>query len=796
MFICRFRLVPKLSVAPSPSPHSHVIITQRLLSNATTLSRECSRVSISLPPPPSTRAFQRHLPPTDDTRSSQDPLPELLTQDTNEQPFTQGEAEKKDNIGHSTTLSVLYARLNVRQFSKLATPLSAEQVRSVALRAQKARHAYVLDNLSRNVLDSPEDVRAELATALLSHCHLRLDPSLARSLFFCITPDHHSSLPLDVLSRIACILIHHPPSSNTETLQTRLVEDIAHRLELIWKENHGPPSSGEHIPVWALFRLVMLLSEVHKREHAARVLQPLVEMSYIPPEAIQRIDQSSGDFHLIITLTLVRSCIFWKWNGRALSFLRSYLGKIPSVGPAINRLCQDVLHALMEFPTNQDLDLGVSFIKDMLSSPEPILVSPDIVRQIYSTAERLRKPHIAVSLYNLTQYEPTRSLDKSPLPSGTALTWLLRYLSKRAAYLHLARHLVKQVVDRCEPIPLADRAEFIATAADSGFASPARALWERYSPGLGGRVVAGNAAMALRICSLFTNLGRGKAHEFESSGLVDPIIDNSPHDNPNDPRASFLEDEEDFRNFAHLVLTRYREAKEPLHLASREDINALARANIILGHFTEAFRVMKVVVDRKERPDLHDANVVLSGIANVDPRLALKMVRRMVAFGPKPDGISFGTVIHQAARQSDIGVIIRILRLARETGQQLTTKTVVTMIRASVALSGGDKGALRDNLAHALEIIAANKHSNHLATQNMGRFCVDEALRADDPALAFLFWERVLQPRAEWDDKLHVHTRRRIARNIRLHCKKGGISAADGYRMTYALRERGKGGLG
>jgi hypothetical protein len=301
--------------------------------------------------------------------------------------------------------------------------------------------------------------------------------------------------------------------------------------------------------------------------------------------------------------------------------------------------------------------------------------------------------------------------------------------------------------------------------------------------------------MVVRMCSLFANLHRRSvAHNSESTGLVDSHIVNGLHNNVDDLHISRL----DFRDFANLVLTRYREVKEPLDHASREDLNGLARANIILGHFTEAFRVLRVVVDRNERPDLHDANVVLSAIANVDPHMALKMVRRMVTIGPKPDGISFGTVIHCAAhcaaRHGNFAVVIGALRLARETGEQLTTKTVVTIIRASVAHSGADKDDLRDNLVHALEVIMANEDSNHLATVNMGRFCVNEALRADDPRLAFKFWKCVVQRRAEWDDNSHTSLRRRIARSIRSHCKEGHIGTKDGQRMTYALSGRGKGG--
>ena len=796
MFICRFRLVPRIFlVSPSTPLRTHVTIIQRFSSSrSTTPSGQCLAVPIPLHPPPSSHVFRRDLSPTDVAPLSGDHPSEGLTQDSNEQLLTTFEKDeaKKHYTGHSSTLSMLYAQLKVPEFSKLSVRLSRAQVYDIALRAQKKGHASVLDNLARNILDSPQAVRSQLATALLSVPRFNLKPSLTASLASCLTPYHLSSFTISTLSRIVCTLIDHPSPPNTTALLMYLTEDIARRLELLLgQKTHGPSSSpGYIVPVWTLFRLVLHLSELHLREPATRILQSLVV--HIPPEAIQRMDQSSGDFHLIIVLTFVRSCISWKWNDKALALLRSYLGRNPSASPAINKLCHDALYALMEFPTVDDLHLGVSFVEDILSSPEPIFFSAGIVRQIYSSAQHLGQPQIAASLYKLTQYEPTQSLHKYPLPSGTALTWFLRHLSNHVAYLHLARHLVQQVVDCCEPIPLTDRAEFISIAAESGFATSARSLWERYSSGSGGRIVAGNAAMVVRMCSLFANLHRRNvAHNSEGTGPVYSLIDN--RNNEDDPHISFLEDK-DFRDFAKLVLTRYREAKEPLHQASREDLNALARANVILGHFTEAFRVLQVVVDRNESPDLHDANVVLSAVANVDPRMALKMLRRMVAIGPKPDGISYGTVIHRAARHGNFAVIIGALRLARETGQQVTTKTVVTIIRASVAGSAADKDDLRDNLVHALEVIMANEESNHLATVNMGRFCINEALRADDPRLAFKFWTFLLQHRTEWDDNLHTSSRGRIARRIRLHWRKGHIDPEECYRMLCALGVRGKGG--
>lgn len=793
MFICRFGLLPR----PPPSPlfYSHAIIT-RFSSRATTPSRQHLAVPALHPATSSQTSTFDSPPPTGDLQHLGDNSPPWPDQDTDRKRISatnQEQTEKKVDLDHSPTLCELYARLNTRS-SRLSTHLSIEQVRGLALRARKERCEIALDNLARDILESPEPLRPELAGTLLSIPRLHLKPSLTASLLSCIVPDHHSSLSLNDYSRIACTLMRHPSPSNVETLLARLAGNFAESLKSHQRMEHTPSTNRENDStlMWSLFRLVMHLSKRRMREPAMRLLQSLIETSYIPPEAIHRADHSSGDFHLIVTLTLVRSCIFWNWNRRAVILTKNYLSKVSSVGPAITKLCQDVLYTLMEFPTVKDLELSLSFIEDMVSRPEPLAVSPIIIRQMYANAQHLDQPHIATSLFKLSQGQAAGSLNEFPLPSGSTLTWSLRHLSRQPTLLHLARRLVEQVVDRCEPIPLADRAAFISIAAENGFASNARSLWVRYSSGREGWIVAGNAAMVVRMCSLFASLCRRKVADKSenpqvAAKAVISSVDGGRNQTGNDLYTS-SEEGKDLRNFANLVLTKFREAKEPLQQASREDLNALARANIILSHVKEGLEVLQVVINRYETPDLHDLNVLLSAIAEFDPQIALKMVRHMVALGLGPDGISFGTVMHQAARHGDVAVISSLLHSAQESGQQLTTKTVAAVIRASVVFSGVDKDAIRDNLTRALGIIIANEHSSHLATASMGKFCIEEALKADDPTLAFQFWKRLLRTRAEWDDNVHVSLRRRIAKSIRTHRKEGHIRAEDGQKMVSTLR--------
>ena len=796
MSICRFRLPARLQL--SPLFYSHAIITQRFSSRGTTSSQQFLAVSAFHPTPSSQKTtISDTPPPTDHFQRLGDNPPSWPDQHTDKKHIFPTNPEQTEKMVHSDrlpTLCELYARLNTPRFSKLPTHLSSEQVRSVTLRARKERCTTALVNLARNILESPEPVRTELAGTLLSIPHLRLKPSLTASLLSCIVPNHLSSLSLNQFSRIACILMRRPSPSGTETLLACLARNIAEALKSHQRRQHTPSKSWERSTlIWSLFRLVTHLSKLRMREPAMRLLQSLIETSYVPPEAIHRADHSSGDFHLIVTLTLVRSCISWNWNRNALILAKNYLSEVSSVGPEITRLCQDVLYTLMEFPSIEDLELSLSFIKDMASRPEPLAVSPDVVRQMYANAQHLNQPHIATSLFTFSQSRTVNSPNGFPLPSGSALTWSLRHLSRQNTHLHLTRRLVEQVVDRCEPIPLADRAAFISIAAESGFASLARSLWERYSSGREGWMVAGNAAMVVRMCSLFASLcrlkGANKSGNFQvAAKTIISSANGGLGQTGKDLCTSEEEQRKDLKDFANLVLTRFRETKEPLQQASREDLNALARANIILGHVKKGLEVLQVVIRRNEGPDLHDLNVVLSAIAEADPRIALKMVRHMVALGQGPDGISFGTVIHQAARHGDVAVITSLLHLAQENGQQLTPKTVAAVIRASVVFSGMDKDAVRDNLTRALGIIIANEHSNHLATLNMSKFCIEEALKANDPTLAFQFWKCLLRIRAEWDDDLHATLRRRIAKSIHTHYKEGHIRAEDGQKMVSALR--------
>src|ERR1700761_3046614 len=234
MFICRFRLPARLP--SSPLFYSHVIITPRFSSRATTSSQQFLAVSAFHPTPSSQKtSIFDSPPPTDHLQHLGDNPPSWPDQHTDKKnilPTNPEQTEKMVHSDHLPSLCELYARLNTPRFSKLPTHLSSEQVRSVAQRARKESCSTALVNLARNILESPEPLRTELAGTLLSIPHLRLKPSLTASLLSCIVPSLLSSLSLYESSRIACTLMRLPSPSGTETLLACLAGNIADALKL------------------------------------------------------------------------------------------------------------------------------------------------------------------------------------------------------------------------------------------------------------------------------------------------------------------------------------------------------------------------------------------------------------------------------------------------------------------------------------------------------------------------------------------------------------------------------------
>jgi len=591
-------------------------------------------------------------------------------------------------------------------------------------------------------------------------------------------------LSLKSAERLARIIVDSSPTSSATDMA--LLELVYPILLSHLKRFHVPPgalSLGYHPPamVHVSFSFLQKLLTIHQNQRALDVFQVLVDSGHIPPEAIQGVNSSSKDFQFIVRSALVRACLHWNWRTLGVQFLtdmfrpgRSGL----SSDPSIVDLTVDTLYVLLDTPTPRD----VHACRLLICEVHEVAPVPDgLIRQFYNSAIQLMLGDEAESLYAFTRSPAIIVNHQYPPPRGLALTWLMHHLTVKSRNIHLGRLLAMQVMEGNEPIPLQYRARFISVAAAHGYATIARTLWERYSVGKDRNAVVGNSALMIRMISLFTHLIKR--------------TDNVLQQKENDRQGEFLDVESlrkrwnDFTTFADRVLSEFRQSHDPLASAHHHTLTSLARACFILGKVTEGFEVFKILLDRKEMPDLYDVNVALTVMAEHQPRTAARMIERMMEKGLQPDAITYGTVMHHALLHRDMPLVSDMISRARGLDHaQLSLKSVVALIRGGLAVDDNTKAVQRSKLESALNIIKTLLDSKFVCSPQTGKYCVFAALRADDPVMAYRFWKLLVKDKAEWDDREQKFQRRLITTMIRRHQQRDWLDDDRSIVMLSQLR--------
>lgn len=220
-------------------------------------------------------------------------------------------------------------------------------------------------------------------------------------------------------------------------------------------------------------------------------------------------------------------------------------------------------------------------------------------------------------------------------------------------------------------------------------------------------------------------------------------------------------------------------------------------------------------MDKKEMPDLHDVNVALSGMARYSPKLASKMIERMIQRGFVPDSVTFGTVIKEAINRRDRELVVDLVRRAQEVDVHLSFKTIAALVQSGVSdagtslngdtdtlgpgneaerreislvlpensgpdkqliLSGGDDlERVVSNLHTAWELIQLFPSKDTVGIPNLGKDCVRAALRSEQAELGYKFWKFCLRKKTQWDDSEQVMLRKRLGVLIRSACDEGRL---------------------
>ncbi|KAF9454774.1 hypothetical protein P691DRAFT_610962, partial [Macrolepiota fuliginosa MF-IS2] len=473
------------------------------------------------------------------------------------------------------------------------------------------------------------------------------------------------------------------------------------------------------------------------QKDAVVIFRALVDSGHIPSEAM--VDSSSSQtFEQIIQMTLVKASVYWNWNDIADDILSRLLQSNPTPDSFTIRHTIDCLYTFLISPSPHSLHRCFNLIR-LLHPHSPV---PDsLIRQFYQCAVDINAPAAAEKMYDFSREAAILETHSYPAPQGRALTWFMHCVAEKSKKQYLVRTLASDVVEHNIPVSLDRRPNFISTIAQRGFASAARALWERYATGKDGPMIYGDSSLMLRMTSLFTNLARQKQSRL-----------NAPEDSIS--HEIEMRKVAELRSFVGHILAKFKEHHEPWEDADHRAMTSYARACFIVGKNAEGFDIFKVLLQRLELPDLYDVNVALSAIAKQAPEAASKMVGKMEEYGVQPDAVSLGTVLHHASTQGCKEVMEEMIGRVMETQRiHSDVKAFCVLVKAVVQPEEDDTKETRTlKLQSAWELVRQFTKRKNLVSTELGNYLVSLAIEAQNASLAFNFWSVLLKDSAEYND--------------------------------------------
>ena len=708
------------------------------------------------------------------------------------QPGSTGSTEKSAEVSTADRVPLLAYRLLREHDRKSIARLSVHSYVRLVEHAFRTRSHSTLHDIVIDILETFHGDKVKLMELVEAYLALsvRFDSLSDRRTLFLLSQLQASGL-IQSLSPTIIVRLTHAASRDlsNKPLLVLLTPLIAKCLRGI---PHSSRTKSVALSPPVAFRVGCVfackLLEAELKQQALDVFSALLDTKCVPLEAIPVLDDTSPqDPAFLIRSVIIRSCIFWDLRLQLQRLLQDMIKCIPQPDNPLLELTIDGMSALLESPCTPSNIAFCAGLIPQIHAWTSIAIPHPFFHFFYESAMRMDCGKDAESVFAHTRMPRIFAKFQCPIPKGEALTPFLRYLTLCSRNVHLARVLVTEVVKNREPIPLRDRAEFIALTASNGYASQARTLWERYARDRDGKVVVGNAAMLVRMASLFANLIKN-AH----AKLQEAMELRSASPRGKDLGGAVQRQKlEDLNRFAQQLITEFILALPSLRHASHWELTSLARTYLLFGNVTDGFSTLKILLDRKEVPDLHDVNVALSVLAQHDPEGATWIIQRMVNRGLRPDAVTFGTVLHQAILRGDEDQINALMEQASKLGARLTQKTISSLIQNYLTVKVDTPPSTQTGVQRAMQIVESMmaQTPGFVCTPNTGEACIRASLRADDPMMAFRFWKLLVKGKTEWVDGKQRLLRGMIASGIRRHCEDGRICQGDG---AMALSRLGK----
>lgn len=537
---------------------------------------------------------------------------------------------------------------------------------------------------------------------------------------------------------------------------------------LVHLEKIPTATSTQPTTIWTLLQQTTshirhLLQEGMDSE-AVELFQILLQKEHI--ESIPALSHTE-DLGIILAFTLAKTCLRCNWTHEALELLIFTLhgrkeSSVPSAArPAINEIAHSTVLRGVETRHKHIHEASLRLYRIL---EEYQTVPEAAAHRLYAGFQREGYIDLALKLFRHPESGP------ATWPPPTAALWVLQGLHRRAAGSHSARRLLRHLAKQDVLPPLTHRAGIISIAAESRSIECANALWLKYSDEDDSELITGDPGVMLRMVRVLRHI---------QTKLVD------------EPRATT--DAASHGELIRDIIEKYEDVHRPFSASQQHHLTALVRAYFLVGWSGKAVRLYREHFRSHSRsghaPDEHAVTTVIKSLAEKDPHRAANMIDKMAERGLRPNGVTFGAVLHHALEAGESELVERLLVRADHLDVRVTDKTLADLIHHHAIRAKSAPQETRAEKFEDLLRIATGVHTEGFAkSPGLGKFAAQCALDAGQPSYAYRFWNRLVRRNEGWLSREHIKLRKDISEAVVALYRQGELGQDDTEAMLRELR--------
>lgn len=198
---------------------------------------------------------------------------------------------------------------------------------------------------------------------------------------------------------------------------------------------------------------------------------------------------------------------------------------------------------------------------------------------------------------------------------------------------------------------------------------------------------------------------------------------------------------------AEELVASFTSLNRPFRNASHHTLTSVASANFIVGNLRTGFEAISAILAGKTIPDEFDVGVALAAIVRHDYASAVDVLELAASKDIPLAPEIWSSVLKEALLVQDYKLVDTILQRAHQDDMlRIDPHLVDIVVRHGHDYARATRQETQRFLEISLRLLTASRGPGETAWPSLSTICIQRAISAKLPLLAFRFWDRFCRP--------------------------------------------------